>query len=147
MIQRKYLQNAFIGGVAVAFGSTQVIPGARERGPVATSAISIVTGGLFASDTLKPIVPFAPRVSVSPVTIALGAFQQVVRPLSHSRALADAFKSYFAYKSAHPEQVRKPCLYFVDYGLPSTTPRGYVFDMESLKIVDEIGRASCRARV
>jgi len=136
MIQRKYLQNAFIGGVAVAFGSTQVIPAARERGPVATSALSIVSGGLLASDTLKPIVPFAPRSSVSPVTVALGAFQNVVRPLSHSRALADAFKSYFAYKSAHPEQVRKPFLYFVDYGLPSTTPRGYVFDMESLKIVD-----------
>ncbi|MDP9178386.1 MAG: murein L,D-transpeptidase catalytic domain family protein [Gemmatimonadota bacterium] len=136
MIQRKYLQNALIGGVAVAFGSTQVIPGARERGPVATSAISIVSGGLLASDTLKPIVPFAPGVGVSPVTVALGAFQNIVRPLSHSRALADAFKSYFAYKSAHPEQVRKPFLYFVDYGLPSTTARGYVFDMESLKIVD-----------
>jgi hypothetical protein len=133
MIQRKYLQNALIGGVAVAFGSTQVIPGARARGPVATSAISIVTGGLLEADTLKAIVP---PITVSPVTIALGAFQNVVRPLSHSRALTDAFKSYFAYKSAHPDQVRKPLLYFVDYGLPSSTPRGYVFDMESFKIVD-----------
>jgi hypothetical protein len=136
MIQRKYFQNALIGGVAVAFGSTQVIPAARERGPVATTAMSIVTGGLLGTDTLKPIVPFAPRVTVSPVTVALGAFQNVVRPLSHSRALADAFKSYFAYKSAHPDQVRKPLLYFVDYGLPATTPRGYVFDMDALKIVD-----------
>ena len=129
MIQRKYLQNALIGGVAVAFGSTQFVPAARERGPVATTAISIVTGGLVGTDTLKPIVPFAPRVTVSPVTVALGAFQNVVRSLSHSRALADAFKSYFAYKSAHPDQVRKPLLYFVSYGLPATTPRGYVFDM------------------
>jgi hypothetical protein len=136
MIQRKYLQNALIGGVAVAFGSTQVIPAARERGPVATTAMSIVTGGLLGTDTLKPIVPFAPPVSASPVTIALGAFRTVVRPLSHSLALTDAFRSYFAYKSAHPDQVRKPLLYFVDYGLPATTPRGYVFDMEALKIVD-----------
>jgi hypothetical protein len=133
MIQRKYLQNALIGGVAVAFGSTHVIPGARERGPVASSAISIVSGGLVATDTLKVRIP---TITVSPVTIALNAFQDIVRPLSHSRALTDAFKSYFAYKSAHPDQVRKPFLYFVDYGLPSTTPRGYVFDMESLKIVD-----------
>ena len=60
----------------------------------------------------------------------------MVRPLSDSRALTDAFNSYFAYKSAHPDQVRKPFLYFVDYGLPSTTARGYVFDMDLLKIVD-----------
>src|SRR6266508_6972027 len=103
MIQRKYLQNALIGGIAVAFD---------------TAKAAVPTGGL------------------SLVATALGAFETVVRPLSDSRALTDAFRSYFAYKSAHPDQVRKPFLYFVDYGLPSTTPRGYVFDMESLKIVD-----------
>jgi hypothetical protein len=59
-----------------------------------------------------------------------------VRPLSRPEALADAFRSYFAYKTTHPDEVRKPYLYFVDYGLPSTTPRGYVFDMQSLRIVD-----------
>jgi hypothetical protein len=32
--------------------------------------------------------------------------------------------------------VRKPYLYFVDYGLPSTEPRGYVFDMKALRVVD-----------
>lgn len=133
MIQRRYLQNALLGGVAVAFGSTQVVPRARENGPFVTSAISIVTGGLVGTDTAKAIVPIG---TLSPVATALGAFQNVVRPLSHSRALTDAFKSYFAYKSAHPDQVRKPLLYFVDYGLPSTTARGYVFDMNALKIVD-----------
>lgn len=133
MIQRKLLQNALIGGVAVAFGSAQVIPGARERGPIATSAISIVSGGLVATDTSKAEAPVTP---VSKLATAIGAFQNVVRPLSDSRALTDAFRSYFAYKSAHPDQVRKPFLYFVDYGLASTTPRGYVFDMDALKIVD-----------
>ncbi|MDB4884291.1 MAG: hypothetical protein JWL95_3057, partial [Gemmatimonadetes bacterium] len=48
----------------------------------------------------------------------------------------DAFKSYFAYKTAHPDEIRKPYLYFVDYGLPSTTPRGYLLDMEALSVVD-----------
>ena len=133
MIQRKFLQNALIGGVAVAFGSAQIIPGARGNGPIVSSAISIVTGGLVANDTAKVAVPTA---AISKISTALGAFQTIVRPLSDSRALPDAFRSYFAYRAAHPDQVRKPFLYFVDYGLPSTTPRGYVFDMDLRSIVD-----------
>ena len=137
MIQRKYLANALIGGVAVLFGGAQVMPGAHKSTPLTSSAISIVTGGLIKDDTTKAELPVAPAMPAqSKLALALGAFQNVVRPLSDSRALSDAFNSYFAYKSAHPEQVRKPYLYFVDYGLPATTPRGYVFDMESLKIMD-----------
>ncbi|HEY4670687.1 MAG TPA: murein L,D-transpeptidase catalytic domain family protein, partial [Gemmatimonadaceae bacterium] len=47
-----------------------------------------------------------------------------------------AFHSYFAYTSSHPGEVTKPYLYFVDYGLPSTEPRGYVFDMSTLQVVE-----------
>ena len=43
-----------------------------------------------------------------------------MRKLSDPRALKDAFNSYFAFKAAHPNDVKKPYLYFVDYGLPST---------------------------
>ncbi|MEO5904671.1 MAG: murein L,D-transpeptidase catalytic domain-containing protein, partial [Gemmatimonadaceae bacterium] len=60
----------------------------------------------------------------------------LVEPLSHPRALEEAFHGYFAYKTAHPDDVKKPYLYFVDYGLPSTRPRGYVFDMVTRTIVD-----------
>lgn len=67
---------------------------------------------------------------------ALTALATVVRPLSDPDALADAVKSYFAFKAAHPAEVRKPYLYFVDYGLPSTAKRGYVFDMKALRVVD-----------
>lgn len=67
---------------------------------------------------------------------ALGVLASAVRQLSHPRALHDAFASYFAFRDTHPEKVRKPYLYFVDYGLPATTPRGYVFDMTSLEIVE-----------
>ena len=136
MIQRKILQNALIGSVAVAFGGAQIIPGANENGPVVKSAISIVTGhskDSAVADTSKSAILAG---GLSKIASALGAFQTAVRPLSDSRALGDAFKSYFAYKTAHPDQVRKPYLYFVDYGLPSTTPRGYVFDMDSLKVID-----------
>jgi hypothetical protein len=67
---------------------------------------------------------------------AIATLADAVRPLSSPRALEDAFRSYFAFKTAHPNEVRNPYLYFVDYGLPSTTRRGYVFDMNSLEIVD-----------
>jgi hypothetical protein len=67
---------------------------------------------------------------------ALEALRNVVRPLSYPGALEKAFHGYFAFKAAHPDQVRKPYLYFVDFGLPSTAPRGYVFDMSSLKVVE-----------
>jgi hypothetical protein len=67
---------------------------------------------------------------------AVRAFADAVRPLSHPRALETAFRSYFAFQLAHPDEVRKPFLYFVDYGLPSTEPRGYVFDMQKLTIVE-----------
>src|SRR5438477_3186148 len=133
MIQRKFLQNALIGSVAVAFGGARILPGANENGPVVKSAIAIMTGDTVSTNTGKAT---APTIGLSKIAAALTAFQNAVRPLSDSHALTDAFNSYFAYKTAHPDQVRKPYLYFVDYGLPSTTARGYVFDMSSLKIVD-----------
>lgn len=133
MLHRKFLQNALIGSVAIAFGGAQIIPGVNENGPVVKSAISIMTGDTIPTNTEKANVP---TIALSKIATALSAFQNAVRPLSDSHALADAFNSYFAYKTAHPDQIRKPYLYFVDYGLPSTTARGYVFDMESLKVVD-----------
>src|SRR3979411_603526 len=38
--------------------------------------------------------------------------------------------------AGNPSEVKKPGLYFVDYGLPSTQPRGYVFDMQTLRIIE-----------
>lgn len=67
---------------------------------------------------------------------ALDVLASGVHQLSHPAALRDAFQSYFAFASEHPEQVRKPYLYFVDYGLSSSTPRGYLFDMHALRVVD-----------
>lgn len=82
---------------------------------------------------------------------AVRAFAAAVRPLSHPKALEAAFRSYFAYEAAHPDEVRKPLLYFVDYGLPSTEARGYIFDMRALKILEgpfavAHGRGSSRTR-
>jgi hypothetical protein len=67
---------------------------------------------------------------------AVRALRSRVGRLSHPEALRYAIQAYYNYKAAHPEKVRKPYLYFVDYGLSSSTPRGYVFNMATLNVVD-----------
>ena len=47
-----------------------------------------------------------------------------------------AVEAYYRYRSLRPRGVRKPYLYFVDLGLGPATPRGYVFDMEALRLVE-----------
>ncbi len=149
MIQKKILQNALVGGVAALFGGTRLIPNPNVDGAAATTAIAIMTGA--AKDTASPAPVTSVPAAKSHVVVALESFQRTVGQLSSSHALEDAFRSYFAYKTAHPENVKKPLLYFVDYGLPSTTPRGYVFDMNAMRVVDgpfmvAHGRGSSRSR-
>ena len=127
----KYVQNVLIGAAAVLIAGARFVPGHEKSGPVMTAAASFVRG-----PTPDSAETSSSGLLVAETKAALGAFASAVRPLSHPRALEDAFRSYFAYKTAHPEDVKKPFLYFVDYGLPSTTARGYVFDMNLLKIVD-----------
>jgi hypothetical protein len=134
MLRRTYLQNGLIGAFALVYGSTQLAPASGTHGPVVDAVASVVRRTPAAEG-----IPGAARPEtgiLASVDAALAAFRTAVRPLSHSQALEEAFRGYFAFKSAHPDEVRKPLLYFVDYGLPSTTPRGYVFDMSALKIVD-----------
>lgn len=100
-----------------------------------SAAISSVFRG-HATDRAA-LTPVAHRDEIEASTRnALDALASAVRPLSNPNALPDAFQSYFAFRAAHPASVRKPYLYFVDYGLPSSKPRGYVFNMDALSIVD-----------
>jgi hypothetical protein len=123
------LPNILLAATAIVYGGARFVPDQRP-GPVLSSAIEFVSA--------------KPRVADSAGTnelivrthAALESIGASVRQLSHPRALEKAFLGYFAFKAAHPDDVKKPYLYFVDYGLPSTTPRGYVFDMRSLRIVD-----------
>jgi hypothetical protein len=122
----KYVGNVLIGATAVVFaGGSYLLPDHDKNGPILTAAVELV------SPKSEPASNVATMTSS-----ALEAFTSSVTRMSHPRALEDAFRSYFAYKTAHPEDVKKPFLYFVDYGLPATTPRGYVFDMEALRLVD-----------
>jgi hypothetical protein len=124
----KYLQNVLLGASALLFAGAEFKAEPNESGPVLTAAVAFVSPKADSS---------SPTGTIASVTKAtLDAFTGVVRPLSRPEALEDAFRSYFAYKTAHPDEVRKPYLYFVDYGLPSTEPRGYVFDMDSKTVVD-----------
>jgi hypothetical protein len=70
------------------------------------------------------------------VAEALVALAPHVTRASHPEALRTALQAYFNYKAAHAERVRKPYLYFVDLGLGNLSARGYVFDMETLRVVD-----------
>jgi hypothetical protein len=130
----KHIVNGLIGVTAVLFVGTRFTPEHDTNGPVLTAAVNMVNAGTVKTDSVK--VEAAPTGLAAKVTVALGAFATVKPNLSHPRALEDAFKSYFAYKAQHPQDVKKPYLYFVDYGLSNTTPRGYVFDMDKLTIVD-----------
>jgi hypothetical protein len=76
---------------------------------------------MFSSNMGIAMTPSPRRAEVEASTRnALDALASSVRRLSDESALPDAFESYFAFKAAHPEQVQKPYLYFVDYGLPSS---------------------------
>ncbi len=70
------------------------------------------------------------------VDSALAALSDKVSQLSDSAALRMAFTAYYSFQAQHPDQVRKPYLYFVDYGLNNRTARGYVFDMAMLRVVE-----------
>jgi len=137
------VQNVLVGVVAALCVGAGVVPGRAEeataptprataaflRGtPAVTPALSYVSA---AAGAARPADAHAVET-----TAALAALAEVVRPLSHPRALEDAFRSYFAYRAAHPGAGTKPYLYFVDYGLPSSAPRGYLFDMAALRVIE-----------
>lgn len=140
MPSKTYLQNVLIGATAVLFVGTR-FAGSDQSGPLLDRAAAFVSNdSAMAASSADSMTTVGMTDLSGPLTAsakaAVEVFSALIPKLSHPRALEDAFRSYFAYKTAHPEAVRKPFLYFVDYGLPSTAKRGYVFDMSSLKIVE-----------
>jgi hypothetical protein len=55
---------------------------------------------------------------------------------SHPELIERAVTSYARFLEQHGDEVRNPYYYVVDYGLSNLTPRGYLFDMQSLTVVD-----------
>lgn len=148
-------QHLAITAAAVLCVGARLAPERGAPGAMARAAATLVPA-LPATAYLSAATGAAPAAVVTgahaaEVTSALAALAGAVRSLSHPRALEDAFRSYFAYRAAHPASGDKPYLYFVDYGLPSTEPRGYVFDMDARRVVEgpftvAHGRGSSGAR-
>ena len=131
---REYVKNGSIGALALLCVGSRFMPGTKPTPLFA--APPVLMAATHADDSTVASTAEAKTGVAARIDSALHAFASGVRPLSHPKALETAFSSYFAYVSAHPTDVKKPLLYFVDYGLPSTEPRGYIFDMKSMSIVE-----------
>jgi L,D-transpeptidase-like protein len=150
MNSRRYLQSTLIGVCALLFTGAQFAPAHRNLGFL-LRAPAALHGVAHAAELDSAVAARKSSAMAEMTRRAIGALSDVVGPLSAPDALTDAVRSYFAFRAAHPDAVRNPYLYFVDYGLPSTTPRGYVFDMKLLKLLDgpftvAHGRGSAPAR-
>jgi L,D-transpeptidase-like protein len=133
---KEYAKNGLIGGLALVCVASRFVPGAQPAslfsGPqVLMAAERTPTASVNTAATVPAKSGLAAKIDS-----ALHAFSSAVGKLSHPKALETAFSSYYAYMNAHPGEVKKPLLYFVDYGLPSTEPRGYIFNMKDLSVVE-----------
>lgn len=133
---------------AVPIGEVAVTAATPHAGSAGMSAVA----GPDVADAVASTPAAHREVAVdAAVDAALEALSPVVRRSSHREALRTAFQAYFGYRSARPDLVRKPYLYFVDLGLGNRAARGYVFDMQALTLVDgpftvAHGRGSSRTR-
>jgi hypothetical protein len=135
-----------LGGMTFTVGATsakQLGQDAEEsRRPEVASEVAAVPAAA---------APVAEAAPADPAEVALNTLAGHVTRMSDPEALRTAFKAYYNYKAANPGRVRKPYLYFVDMGLSNGTRRGYVFDMETLTLVEgpftvAHGRGSSRVR-
>jgi len=132
----KKILNAAVGATAVLFAGVHFIPGHENNGPVLNKAIEIATRPPVTTVETATGETTAPSSVEAAARNALAKLSGAVGTLSHPEALKDAFQAYYAYKAEHPSSVKKPYLYFVDYGQPATAKRGYFFDMNKLAIVE-----------
>ena len=101
-----------------------------------SQAVLLVFSIAILGAPVRPAAANTPKNESEMVESAMDKLAGKVRRLSHSDALRMAFEAYYSYKAEHPSKVRNPYFYFVDYGLDNRTPRGYVFDMSKLELVE-----------
>lgn len=137
-MRRRFLLNGLAGASAVALAIGHFANPVRPASELLSTPASAPSIAVYVDSVAGEVLGTTEadsRVAVR-TRSALSAFGALMRNLSHERALETAFRSFYAYQAKNPAKVRKPLLYFVDYGLPATAKRGYVFDMEKLTIVD-----------
>ncbi|HSH45117.1 MAG TPA: murein L,D-transpeptidase catalytic domain family protein [Longimicrobiales bacterium] len=108
----------------------------RPRSALAAFVLPILLlTGAAPPDTERAVADPEDEVATA-VEVALDRLAPGVVASSHDDALEMAFRAYFRHRAEHPDEVKKPYLYYVDFGLSNQTPRGYVFDMDDLTVVD-----------
>ena len=138
-MNRRYLLNSLVAATTAVLAATHFTRTDRAEQPSVADLVTTpaVPSTVYLDSAAGEVIAEVSGNRVSTKTQkALAAFGGAVRGLSHPRALESAFLSYFAFQSKHPDEVKKPLLYFVDYGLSASKPRGYVFDMKTLTVVD-----------
>lgn len=108
----------------------QHTPRARSRAR-RFSFVWLLLGLAFPTGSATALPAFIPDAEAAVHTLS-----DHVPESSDPEALRVAFEAYYAYRAVHPDRVRKPYLYFVDLGLDNGTPRGYVFDMDRLELIE-----------
>lgn len=114
------------------------MPQFLSRITVLSSVLSILAlpAGLHAGAADDPLTGSHAESVTASADRALKVLSPHVEKQSHPESLRLAFHAYFAFAEEHPDEVRNPYLFYVDYGLDNRTARGYVFDMESMTLVD-----------
>lgn len=130
------MKNGLIGGLALVCVASRFVPGAHPVSLFSGPQVAMAATPALAAPVNAATASSAATGLATKIDSALHAFSSAVGRLSHPKALEIAFSSYYAYVNAHPSDVKKPLLYFVDYGLPSTEPRGYIFNMKDLSVVE-----------
>jgi hypothetical protein len=131
--------NEVIDRPAAAEAKAMVAPAVAERGAATAAPRALPDAPTPVLDRAVAETPASPRraaLRASMVDAAVAALSVHVPRTSSTDALRTAFQAYFNYRAVHREEVRKPYLYFVDLGLDNRTPRGYVFDMEKMTLVE-----------
>ena len=114
-MRSNFVRNVLLGTAAALMG------GATVSQPLAAEPMNTVKSATaVASEADRAVATLSPSV----------------QHLSNPSALSTAFHAYYAYQAAHPQDLSKPYLYFIDYGQSQNAQRGYVFDMRSLTVVD-----------
>ena len=75
----------------------------------------------------------SPSERAASAAARLGA---AVSGTSRPDALETALRAYYRFARERPAAIRKPYLYFVDYGLSNRSARGWVLDMERMRVVE-----------
>jgi hypothetical protein len=126
-----------IAAGAILFGAAGMNPASKAAQPTnAAAAVSATAAATATTATASTTAAAKTAFRRSQVEAALDALESQVVQQSGDGAVRSAFQAYFNFQAAHPDEVRNPYLYYVDYGLDNRTPRGYVFDMEKLTPVD-----------